>query len=73
MRIRFKANSGIYGLAASDENPHGEYPEGHEIDVDDIPEGWKSKVDIISGKPKDDAEMIVADAPRRGRPPVSKD
>lgn len=58
MRIKIKA-LGIHGLAATDENPSGEYPIGHEMDVDHVPPGWVEKVEVLSGKPHKDAKLVT--------------
>ena len=63
---------GIYGLPAS-EGDSGEYQIGDELEVSEVPAGWASRVEIISGVPKAGAELIAnpaseSDAPRRGRP-----
>lgn len=61
MKIRFKANSGVYGLPIGEDSATGEYPEGYEIEVDEIPTGWADKVDIVSGKPKKGAEFVTGE------------
>ena len=63
---------GIYGLPAND-GDSGEYQIGDEIVVSEVPAGWASRVEVISGAPKAGAELIAnpaseGDAPRRGRP-----
>ncbi|MHA0335820.1 hypothetical protein [Sphingomonas aquatilis] len=67
MKIRI-TKPGIYGLAASEDNPHGEYPVGHEIDLgkNDAPSGWTGRYEIISGKPPEDSEFITGTAAQRG-------
>lgn len=72
IRIRFKANSGIFGIAMTDENPNGEYPEGYEIEVEAVPGAWANKVDIV-GTVKAGAVAVTGDAPKRGRPAKSDD
>lgn len=51
MKIRI-TDRGIYGLAASDENPSGEYPIGHEIDLgkNDAPAGWAGRYQEVGSK-----------------------
>ncbi len=68
---------GIYGLPAN-EGDSGEYQIGDELEVSEVPAGWASRVEIISGVPKAGAELIAnpaseSDAPRRGRPAKSGD
>ncbi len=63
---------GIYGLPAN-EGESGEYQIGDELEVSEVPAGWASRVEILSGAPKAGAELIAnpaseSDAPRRGRP-----
>ena len=63
---------GIYGLLGN-EGDVGEYQIGDELEVSEVPAGWASRVEILSGAPKDGAELIAnpaseSDAPRRGRP-----
>jgi hypothetical protein len=67
MKIRI-TSAGIYGLEASDENPNGEYPIGHEIDLgkNDAPSGWSGKYEIVSGKPPADADFVTGTAAERG-------
>ncbi len=68
MKIRI-TSAGIYGLEASDENPHGEYPIGHEITLDkDVspPAGWEGRYEIVSGKPPENAEFVTGTAAERG-------
>jgi hypothetical protein len=61
---------GIYGLAASDDNPLGEYPIGHEIDLgdNDAPAGWVGRYEVVGGKPAKDSQFIANpdDAAERG-------
>lgn len=67
MKIRI-TSPGIYGLEATADNPHGEYPVGHEIDLgkNDAPAGWTGRYEIISGKPPEDADFITGTAAQRG-------
>jgi hypothetical protein len=60
MKIRI-TSKGIFGLAASDENPTGEYPIGHEIDLgkNEPPAGWAGRYEEVGGKGHKDAEMVV--------------
>ena len=75
MKIRFiglngsEKHTGIFGLAASQENPNGEYPIGHEITLGkDVspPAGWSGKYEVVSGKSPEDAEFVTGTAEQRG-------
>lgn len=70
MKIRI-TDRGIYGLPASDENPSGEYPIGHEIDLgkNDPPAGWSGRYQEVGGKAPKDAQLVtnpVDDSAERG-------
>lgn len=60
MRIKITGR-GIHTLAGSDDNPSGEAPIGHEMDVEFVPPGWEGRVEVISGKPSKDAVAITND------------
>ena len=71
-RIRI-TGAGIHGLAATEENPAGEYPIGHEFDIEgELPAGWAGRAEVV-GKAHKDAKPVTNDgdddAPKpRGRP-----
>lgn len=81
MKIRITAG-GIYGLPLGDDNPNGEYPIGHEIDLgdNDPPAGWAGRYEVVGKKPHPEAVMVTNPAQdddderpvRRGRPPKSE-
>ena len=60
MKIRI-TSQGMYGLPVTDENPTGEYPIGHELDIGDSepPVGWVGRYEIVGGKAPKDAELVV--------------
>lgn len=64
MKIRI-TDRGIYGLPASDENPSGEYPIGHEIDLgkNDPPAGWSGRYVEVTGKASKDAVPVTNEVP----------
>lgn len=73
MKIRI-TTGGIFGLPLSEENPNGEYPIGHEIDLGDNepPAGWAGRYEIV-GKAPEDAEFVAGESDdgkpaRRARP-----
>ncbi|WP_303763803.1 hypothetical protein [Sphingobium yanoikuyae] len=73
MKIRI-TTGGIFGLTLSEENPNGEYPIGHEIDLGDNepPAGWAGRYEIVGKAPKG-AEFVAGEADddkpaRRARP-----
>lgn len=73
MKIRI-TGAGIYGLEATADNPHGQYPVGHEITLGKDgngkqivpPAGWSGRYEIVSGKMPEDAEFVTGSAAERG-------
>lgn len=69
-RIRI-TGKGIHGLPATDENPTGEYPIGHEFETESpLPPGWVGRAQIVGEEPENaefvtGAEGVDADAIRQ--------